>query len=413
MPERSVSTKQFDIVIIGGGLVGCSLALVLAQQKWNVAIIEAKSIHHEERGTSDPRSLVLSYSSCLLLQTLGLWEKLAPAATAIEKITVTAVGHFGSTRFVAKEHGIANFGVVIPADNLTATIQAAAQQTENITWFMPAKVHQLECHPENSKLTITTDDAKIILTAKLIVAADGSHSATRELLNIETQQKNYQQAAIIAQVESNQAHHHTAFEYLTQNGPLAILPREGNQRGLIWSVNENELADLMQLSDTEFLTKLQKIIGYRAGQLVAITPRASYPLQLITTQNPLRAGFILLGNAAHTLHPLAGQGFNLALRDVAALAEVLETARERYQQIGDISVLEKYWHWREEDQKNIVRFTDGTVNLFAAKFPPLMFLRSLGLIGLDALLPVRKHLLKRMLGFSKRVPKLLAGVQLN
>lgn len=408
-----MTQTQFDIVIIGGGLVGCSLALILAQQRWKVAIIEAKSIQHEGRGLSDPRSLVLSYSSCLLLQTLGLWEKLGPAATAIEKINVAAVGHFGSTRFVANEHGIVNFGIVIPADCLTTTIQAAAQQTENITWLMPAQVQELECHPESSSITIAIDDTKTTLTAKLIVAADGSHSATRELLNIETQQKNYQQAAIIAQVESNQAHHHTAFEYLTQDGPIAILPREGNRRGLIWSVDAKELVALMQLNDAEFLTKLQKIIGYRVGQLTTITPRASYPLQLITTTNPLRAGFVLLGNAAHTLHPLAGQGFNLALRDVAALAEVLETARERYQHIGDVSVLEKYWHWREEDQKNIVRFTDGTVNLFATKFPPLKFLRSLGLIGLDTLLPVRKHLLKKMLGFSKRAPKLLTGVPLE
>lgn len=408
-----MTAQQFDIVIIGGGLVGCSLALILAQQQWNVAVIEAKPLNTNDQGAADPRSLVLSYSSCLLLKTLGLWEKLASVATTIERINVAALGHFGTTRFVAKEHGIEDFGAVIPADYLTTTIQMLAQQVEKVTWFMPAIVEEINPQSENSTLTVSMGEVKTVLTTRLIVAADGSNSITRKLLKIETSQKNYEQVAIIAQLESSQPHEHTAFEYLTKSGPLAILPREDKRRGLIWSVDSSEAPALLQLDDVEFLAKLQKTVGYRVGQLTAITPRASYPLQLITTKNPLRAGFILLGNAAHTLHPLAGQGFNLALRDVAALAEVLETARERYQHIGDLAVLEKYWQWREEDQNNIINFTDGTVNLFAGKFSPLKYLRSLGLIGLDSLLPVRKHLLKRMLGFTKRVPKLLVGVNLK
>jgi 2-octaprenyl-6-methoxyphenol hydroxylase len=402
--------KSFDILIVGGGLVGNSLACALAQQGLQIGIIET----HAPSVSTDPRSIVLSYSSHIILQTLGLWSALESHAFPIAKVHVSQRGHFGAARFSAKEVGAAALGYVMPAAVLTNTLQQAALQQSGISLIAPAEVKQCKTSAENSEIIAQTPEGEETFTARLLIAADGSHSKLRAMQHIASTPYDYAQTAIIAIVEIalDYQHRFTAFECLTPTGPLALLPRDKNHCGVVWSVAKDEAKELLSLSEQEFLTRLQNAFGYRVGKFLSVSERTAYPLQFVRAETQIRPGFVLIGNAAHTMHPLAAQGFNLALRDIAALAEVLTDAHAQGKMLGEMSILQKYVDWRESEQKTVIRFSDQTVKLLAKQKPWLQLAISLGLITLDLLPFVRQQLTQRLLGFSGRAPKLVCGVPL-
>jgi 2-octaprenyl-6-methoxyphenol hydroxylase len=400
--------KFFDVLIVGGGLVGNSLAYALAKQGLQVGIVEARP----PSLSTDQRSIVLSYSSHIILQTLGLWSELATQANPIDKVQVKQRGYFGSARFSANEFNIPALGYVIPANILTNALQQAVMDQAGITVIAPAELQQFEVTVDHVQVKFKIADNQQSMTTRLIIAADGSYSRLRQMQRIATTQNDYEQTAIITTVTTDQSNQNTAFECLTPTGPLALLPRKKNECGVVWTVGKQEAEAILDLPDQEFLTRLQESFGYRLGKFLTVVDRSAYPLQLVIAQQQVQQGLVLVGNAAHTLHPLAGQGFNLALRDIAALAEVLVVANKEGKKIGDLTVLQQYENWRAQEQKNIVRFSDKTVKTLAKQQPWMELSICFGLFTLGLFPVVRKQLIRRLLGFSGRAPKLVCGIPL-
>lgn len=380
---------------------------MLAKSGWRIAMIDNKSL--DSPATSDNRSIVLSFSTQQILNALNLWPLLASQAYPICKIHVSNAGHFGAIRFDAKEIDIPVFGYVVPASLLTQALQQALLslvETKKIDLICPAEIKKIS----KDTVTLQKDNQTQLLNTKLLVAADGTNSKIRQLLRIETENYDYQQTAIIAKVQLQQDHQQVAYERLTSTGPLAILPRENYQAGLVWTVASDEVKKFLTYSDEEFLQQLQRSFGYRLGKFQAVSQRTIYPLQLVHAKKQIHPGAVLLGNAAHTLHPLAGQGFNLGLRDAATLAEILLDAKAIDQSLHDYDILKKYQTWREQDQKNIIHFTDRTVRLFTHDFFKPFY--GAGLVGIDVLPFLKRRLTRRLLGLSGKTPKLVCGVEL-
>lgn len=407
-----MTAKKFDSVVVGGGLVGNTFAYLLAQSGLRIAVVEARA-PTTVAALQDNRSLVLSYTSYLILNAIGLWPALRAHAFPIHKIHVSDRGHFGAARFDAKALRLPALGYIVPAAMLNSALQQAALAQQNVTLFAPATVVAVECQGSRSQVSLKINDERVVLETGLVVAADGANSQLRKLHRIETTTYDYGQTAIIARVDLARAHDNIGYERLTETGPLALLPREEKCCGVVWTVKSKNLKDFMALSDAEFLDQLQQRFGYRLGKFIGVSPRDCYPLKLVKAKEQVRPGFVLLGNAAHTLHPLAGQGFNLALRDVAALVEVLLAANAQGKALGEFSSLQEYQCWRAVDQERIIRFTDGTVRLFANTLFPLPMARRIGLVALDLFPGIKQKLLRGLLGLGGRIPELAAGIPIG
>lgn len=381
---------EVDLLIIGGGLVGASLACALEGKNLRIGVVEAgKLSEHEVSAALDARSIALSYGSYRIFDRMGLWSQLQPHATPIQQIHVSDRGHFGITRFVARDEGVPALGYVIEVQYLNAILHTALARQSPLALFSPAKVQALQEEAGFWQVTLRTPEGEKIIRARLIAAIDGSHSTVRALRKIPSSVDDYGQSAILTNVQLNRDHHGVAYERFTENGPLALLPLGDQRCALVWTVRHQQLEGIMQLNDEDFLRRLQGDFGYRLGRFIGVGQRHSYPLQQVCAKMQTQPGLVLLGNAAHTLHPVAGQGFNLGLRDAAVLAELLHQYR-----VSDPRLLTAYTKRRESDQKKTIKLTDSLVQLFSNSFTPLVLLRNAGLLSLDAL-PLFKHYLAR------------------
>jgi 2-octaprenyl-6-methoxyphenol hydroxylase len=391
---------DYDIVICGGGLVGRSLACALAKLPIRIAVIESLLPTLTQQADFDTRSFAISYGNALFLKQIGIWEQLAGTATPIKTIHVSDKGHVGITRLTAKEQRVAALGYIVLAPYLNTALQQSVLQHANISLFCPAKVTDIACNPDNVKLTITKGTKTQQISAKLVVAADGTHSTIRELLAIPVKQQNYGQTAIIANVGLSRHHDHTAYERFTPSGPLALLPLPEKRCGLVWTVKPEQVARMMSLPDKEFLTELQLAFGYRLGRFTTLGKRFSYPLQLWQAQQLVKSRVVLVGNAAHTLHPIAGQGFNLGLRDVAALSRILATVITQQHDIGLEQVLNRYEKQQAQDHRLYIRFTDGLVKIFSSSLWPISLARNMGLKTLNLVPALKNRLTRKAMGLS-------------
>jgi 2-octaprenyl-6-methoxyphenol hydroxylase len=364
-----VAHQQVDILIIGGGLIGAALMLALKDQGYKTLLVETKPFVDEPLDF-DARSLALSPASQRILQNLNLWSYLAPFATTIETIHVSEAGRFGATRLQGDKNN--PLGHVIEMHYLQSALQHSLSSKQILA---PAKLLNLDSHSHQA--TISTNEGNIIIEASLIVAADGAHSIVRQLCQLPYKIKNYHQTAIIANIGLTKTHQQQAFERFTADGPLAFLPLPNNRAALVWTMQNRDVENYLTMSDKQFLIALQKIFGYRLGRLDKIGHRFSYPLQQIIMPEKTAWPVVFIGNAAQTLHPVAGQGFNLGLRDVATLAQTIQ------EQGLTEKMLNLYKQRRQHDERAIVFFTDGLVELFTAKFPGLALARNAGLIALD------------------------------
>jgi len=401
-----------DIAIIGGGMVGASLACLLghAQPGWSIALIEAfpfpeatvdsggKAAPAHYQPSFDARSTAIAQGSVEVFQRLQLWETLAQHATPIRQVHVSDRGHLGGTVIDAAERGLAAVGYVIENAWLGAVLLNRVQQLPQITCLAPARVTQITPRQCGVSLQITEDGApgNTWLSARLAVIADGGDSPLRQALGIAADIKEYQQQAIIANVSFNKPHHQIAFERFTDQGPLALLPLSdegGDHRSaLVWTQPRDRADAIMALDDHQFLAELQERFGYRLGHFRRVGKRWAYPLQLITAREQIRSHIAIMGNAAHFLHPVAGQGFNLALRDCATLTEVLRDSQRQNQALGSLDSLLEYQRLQTLDQLATVNFSDTITRLFSTAQLPAAILRNLGFLGLE-LLPSAKTLL--------------------
>lgn len=403
---------DFDILIIGGGLVGASLAGALRGSSLRLGVIEAVPLAASTQPSYDDRTLALAWGSKKIFEGMDVWNEVAPEATPIERIHISDRGHFGVTRLAAAEAGLPALGYVVPNRALGAALLKTLQASKNIEWMCPAQMQDIKLNPDAASVTVRHDDANRTLTARLIVAADGAHSAVRAALGIEAERTEYRQSAIVTTVTTSEPHGNTAYERFTDTGPLALLPLRKNECAVVWSAKEAEVQTILGWSDAEFLARLQDRFGDRLGTITRPGKRAAYPLALTRVPEQVRKRLALIGNAAHTVHPVAGQGFNLGLRDVASIAEILADAVHTGEDIGQLAVLRRYADWRQRDNQVTAGFTNGLIRVFSNNAFPLTLLRNAGLLAVDLMPGVKRGFVRVTSGLSGRLPRLARGLPL-
>jgi 2-octaprenyl-6-methoxyphenol hydroxylase len=411
------AARSFDIAIVGGGMVGASLAVALAPLGLKVALIEAVPHDSAMQPSFDERTTALSNGSRRILETLGIWPAIAAAATPIRKIHVSDQGRFGFARIDAAEQGLAAMGYVVPNRTLGQALWARVPAAAGLQVFCPAQVSRVEAGAEAVTLDIMqAGTAAASISARLVVAADGVQSAVRGAFGVAAQVRDYEQTAVITTVLPQRFHDHVAYERFTESGPLALLPLEGGRCALVLTLNRATAEAALAWSDQEFLAELQRRFGFRLGRFLKVGRRVPYPLSLTRAAHTSAARCAIIGNAAQGLHPVAGMGFNLGLRDVASLAELIaERSHAADFDAGAPGLLADYDAWRAADRGGVIAFTDGLIRVFASPSGVVRRLRSAGLLAFD-LLPPAKAALSRLstgAGGEARIPKLARGVALQ
>ncbi len=406
---------DFDIIIIGGGMVGATLALSLKYTQLRIAVVEAYPATDDQQPSFDDRYLAISWGSSRILKAMGLWQGLEARSTFIDKIVVCDKGHFGFHRISAKDRKVDFLGQVISSRNCGQFFWKQLLQQKNVSIFCPAKIEQLN-HLDRDSIEVMisqqhTSQSKL-LKAKLVVAADGAQSVTRDLAGIKPQRSDYGQAAIIANIETQLPHNGLAIERFTQNGPLALLPLE-ERLSLVWTVPTAKMDHYLTLSETSFIDELQQQMGQRFGKITKIGRRVGYPLQLLKVEKLYNNRILLIGNAAHGIHPIAGQGFNLGLRDVAWLAEKLIASEVTNEDIGGEKLLADYVKSRQQDIRTIVTLTDSLARLFANQNRLLTFARNTALAAMPFVPMARDWLGETAMGLQGPLPRLACGETLE
>lgn len=411
----TTATDDFDLAIAGGGLVGASLALALAPLALRIAIIEAVPPGGTEHPSFDERTTALANGSVRVFRSLGVWRHMEREATPIRRIHVSDQGRFGVARIDAAEQGLESLGCVVPNRVMGAALWEGLRTAPGVQVIAPARVVATALVPGARTLRVERPGGDTLeLRARLAVAADGTRSALREQAGIAAEHWEYSQTAIISTMTTQRFHDHTAYERFTPDGPIAVLPLADGRCGLVWTRRPEEAARLLALPDEAFLAELQAAFGFRLGRLLRVGARHSYDLALSHSERHVAERLAIVGNAAQGLHPIAGQGFNLGLRDAASLAEVLADAlAEGVADVGEPAALVAYARWREEDRRRIVAFTDGLVRLFGTPLGLLRGLRSVGLLAFDSFPAAKSAMARLSVGAAGRIPRLARGVPLT
>ncbi len=402
--------EEFDIAIIGGGMVGASLALMLAQKNpdWQIALLDsqpfAKLSEQHYQPSFDARSTAIAQGSVEILRALKLWDQLAIHATAIQQVHVSDAGHFMGGLIAANTYGLGAVGYVIENAWLGRVLLAQVQTTKNIDCLTPAHVTKIVPLQSGVQVHISFQDEPIAIKTQLAIVADGDQSPLRKSLGIDSTTKDYKQTALIANLAYSQAHQGVAYERFTVQGPMALLPLGESpnacESALVLTLPSNLAADVIALDDEKFLQYVQSRFGYRLGKFLRVSKRSAYELKLTTANEQFRSHLVMVGNAAHFLHPVAGQGFNLSLRDCACLVQTLSNAKKSHIALGDLGVLQRYYQQQQLDQKITIGFSDKLVQLFSSSSLPMVALRHLGFIGLEVLPSLKAQLAAQTMGTS-------------
>jgi len=408
-----------DVAIVGGGMVGASLALALAAAGRNVLVIEGVAPSAGSQPSFDDRTTALGNASRRILESLGVWRHVAAEAGVIRRIHVSDAGRLGLARLDAAAQNLPAFGYVVANRALGLALWNEITANPRIQVRVPAtaqSVHaddtgvDLELAPVDAAGTDTAAPTERI-RARLVVAADGARSAVRRDAGITAADTDYNQVAIVANVATDTANDGTAYERFTPAGPLALIPLHDGSWTVVWARRPEDAAQALAAPAGEFLAGLQRHFGWRAGRFTRVGRRASYPLVLTRADELTAVRTVLIGNAAQSLHPVAGQGFNLALRDVAALAELI--ADDPGGDPGSPQLLQSFADWRAADRRGVVGFTDGLIRLFGERSAPIRLLRDAGLLAFDLLPPAKRALSRVSLGFGGRSPRLARGLKLK
>ena len=414
--RMDASPRAYDVVIIGGGLVGASLACALAPLGLKLCLLEAVTPRASKQPSYDDRTLALSASSCRILQGLDLWDELQLHATAIRSIQVSEMGHSTRVMLDPAELGLDAFGHVVEAREFGAAAMGRLPELGGLDFICPANVESIKADQAGVDVHYQLNDKMNVLRASLVVGADGAESMVREAMGIEAERYDYHQTAIICNVTPEHSHQGRAYECFTESGPFALLPHRDGRCGLVWSVASAQAEELMQLDDASFLSQAELLFGAALGRWKKLGKRSSYPLKLVQARTDWRPRMLILGNAAHAIHPIGAQGFNLGLRDVAVLAELLAEAKAHVPDAfdpGAESLLREYSAWRAPDQRATIAYSDGLARLYANKTAVVGVARQLGLIAHRLLPSLRRRLAINAMGFRGRIPKLALGERLG
>jgi 2-octaprenyl-6-methoxyphenol hydroxylase len=403
------SITACDVAIVGGGMVGASVALALADTGLEVLLIEGVALGSAAQPSFDERTTALGNASRRIFEGLGVWSAIEREAAPIRTIHVSDAGRFGFARLRAQEQGIEAFGYVVANRVIGAAVWEKLHGAVGISLRVPARPESVELAAEHVHITLSDDrhGTREHVQAKVVVAADGALSSVRTAAGIEAAVEDYEQIAIVANVAADRPHDGTAYERFTPAGPLAVLPLHDGSYSIVWAATPDETAARLRLADGAFLRELQARFGWRAGRFVRVGRRAAYPLKLTRAMTSVAVRTVLIGNAAQALHPVAGQGFNLGLRDAAMLAELLANAKG---DSGAAALLAQFEAWRAADRRGVIRFTDGLIRLFGDTRPGIGTLRNLGLLLFDLAPPAKSALARVSAGFAGPTPRLARGL---
>ena len=403
---------DYDVVIAGGGMVGASLALCLdkfSQAGLRVLVVENFPLPPQGEGkpayrpSFDARSTALSFGSAQIYEELAVWSLLAEHICAISQVHVSDRGHFGSVLMSAESQGWSALGYVVENAWLGNVLLNQLRQNTAVEFLSPASVESVVVSQSYATLSVREGDSLREVTTQLVAIADGADSGLRTQLGIGASVDDYHQVAVIANVATEKPHKGCAYERFAERGPLALLPLLADESGmsrsaLVWTFPEAMADEVATWSDEEFLAELQRNFGYRLGRLRKVGQRNAFPLRLMQADEQVRGQVAVLGNAAHSLHPVAGQGFNLALRDVACLSRLVATAHSRGENLGDLKLLQKYINSQRGDQLVTTTFSDQLTGIFSNRKPMLSLFRNLGLSMLDVTPPAKSRFVARAAG---------------
>lgn len=392
---------RYDLIIVGGGLVGSGLALALKTSGLTVALIDARL-----PAATDPRLFALSAGSCAFLANLELWSQLSPHASPIHQVHVSHRGHFGATRLNREEANLTELGNVVPAAQIEQVLYQAVANVPHVTLYQPARLIDIKQTTSEATLTIQTESGETKLSAPIVFGADGTESTVRTQLGIGATIFDYDQSAIVTRTQLKRSHQQIAYERFTQEGAIAMLPLVNQECATIWSGQSDKMSALMALDDAAFTQKLQDTFGYRLGALLGNSKRYHFPLRMVRAEKAVHGCVMLLGNAAHTLHPIAAQGFNLAVYEVAALVEAV-LAKIEMGQVLTAADVASFYECTQKQQAVSIGVSHRLSRWFNHDSRWMKAGLQLGMMGLDVSLPIKRKFIERMTGKSGRVPALL------
>jgi len=415
--------QNYDVLIVGAGVVGSSLALALSHLPLRIALIEQIPFRFEPPLSLDSKPIALNVASMRILQTLALWPALAAYANPIRQVHISQQACFAQSRISAKDMGVAQLGCVIPAARLGSELikalsECAAGKTAakaSLDLFNPAQCQSISKAKQAWQVLFSTaENEKIVIYPRLVIAADGSDSSVRDLLNIALLKTSSQSAAALTtSIDISTSHQHIAYQRFTPQGIIASLPLLSNKIGLVWTADQATINVLKDLTELDFSDRLQQHFSYRFGQLVRCTKPRIYPLRSFIAQSQAQPGLVLLGNAAHTLLPIAAQGLNLALQDMSVLADIIANALKTATDLADPSLSQSYLDARLPVHQQIIGFTNHLAERFQSRFKPLTFIHNNGLLIMDLFAPCKRNLSRRLMGTHGRFSRLMRGLTLQ
>jgi len=413
--------KLYDVVIIGGGMVGLSLACALQKllsvntlkNTAKILLLESLPIKTEKalQPGFDVRSTVLSFGTQQYLESLDLWDGLKTKAEPIKTIHVSDQNRFGSAQILAKEADVDALGFVVENQDLGLALNKALLEGTQTEVISPVQVNLISHQDQSALLECQIGEENFNIEASLVVLADGGRSGLSEKLGIHRKQKDYDQVAIIANVAFSKPHNNVAYERFTPKGPLALLPLtnfdKSNRAALVWTQHAHDYKEVFELSDEDFLKKLEEEFGQRVGTFLKVGERAAFPLNLLEAEEQIRHNLVLLGNVAHTLHPVAGQGFNLAFRDAMRLAENISNSIENEEKPGSYARLQDYSNSSKLDQDKTIGFSHYLTQFFSTNQQALVWLRKFGLLSIDLLPPLKQTVSRQAMGVTGTLVKVV------
>ena len=385
-------------------MVGASMACALRATDYKIAVVEAYAVNAENQPSFDERTVALTYSSKLIFNAIGTWDNIRAEAYPILNIQVTNADSFGFTTLGIDDINTEALGYVVPTRTIGRVLHAKLSSQSNVDVLCPATVESIQTYDSHAQVTLMCEQNSETINTKLVIIADGGRSNFLTQLGIKGSVKSYPQCALIGIVNTDRIHQGTAYEHFTEDGPLALLPVRNSDFAVAWTLKKQQAEHLKNCTQSDFIEELQNVFGNRAGTFRSVGQRNAYPLSLSLLDSTSNKRTVVIGNAAHTVHPVAGQGFNLGLRDVGFVHEILTSNTDL--DPGSRALLEEYQQLRKDDTNRVSKFTDGLINTFTSEFFPVKTARNLGLTAINLSSVIKKNLLSRTMGIHGRQSKL-------
>lgn len=404
-PHPATSQKKFDydIAIVGAGIIGLTFACALKDSGLSVVLIEAKPY---SLAAMKGQAYAVHMSSKRIFTGIGIWDSIIPEIESFRKVNLSDADYPGVVEFQPADLGTDVLGYVAEHQALLTPLQEFMLNCANVKYLCPAEVVQTQYQPDGVEISLNIEGESRTIRTKLLVAADGVRSRTRSAAGITTRGWQYWQSCIVAFVKPEKPHNNIAYERFWSSGPFAILPLPGNRCRIVWTAPHEEAKALVALDDEQFLAELRRRYGDRMGKLELEGDRFVFQVQLMQSDRYVLPRLALIGDAAHCCHPVGGQGLNMGIRDAAALAEVVQSAYNQGEDIGNLQVLKRYERWRKHENLTILGFTDLLDRIFSNNFLPVVIVRRWGLLMLKQIHPVKKYALQLMTGLRGRLPEL-------